>query len=433
MRHSWHIRSTTILVSALFAQATLVVPGLEAAGLMGAGQRFGVDQDGNVVQLTVQAPVAEPSPRTAPTAGVSAPLPTIRYVMDENGAIRESARAAVTEVTAPVVPAVALETAPVAQPAPIVVAHTAPAPVVASIATPAAALPASKPTSPGILTTIATRVKSYFTGASRGAATAVANAALPPVAVTTNSIRVLPAVTVAPVGAPQQSALAANLKVDRHPKAKVLHASRKPERLQTASKPRAAAVSHVASSTPAKAKVARSPLPASTASPRYSLAIDSLKVRSAGRPVAKKLASSGIEILDTKTAPTSVEVHRLVVAMLPTLDAARKRLREVQPKLVNGYIISQNGVHGVYCGSYFQVRKAAERATQLRSAGVKVTIRRETVTVKRTTIIAGAYLSRSAARDISIRLRQMGIPATIVENSETLAELRNGTRKTKAV
>lgn len=401
MRHSWHIRSTAILVMALFAQATLVVPGLEAAGLMGAGQRFGVDQDGNVVQLSAPAPVVDPSPRTIPLANVPAPpLPTIRYVMDQNGAIREAARADVTAVPVPATPAVALETAPAAQPASAAVAHAAPAPAVA----PAIAQPASKTTSPGIFTAIATRVKSFLAGATRGSSTAVATAGPPPVAPKAASIRVPTAVTLNPE-----------------------------RRSPILPKPGTVAVSHVAPLAPTHAKVVRSGSPASTAGPHYSLEIDSLKVPASARPVEKKLENSGIAILDTKTAPASVGIHRLVIATFPTLEKARKRLHEVQRKLPKAYIISQNGVHGVYCGSYYQVRKAAAKATQLRTAGVRFTIRRETVTVNRTTIIAGVYLSRSAARDISLRLRQMGIPATIVESSETMAELRNGTRKWKAV
>jgi hypothetical protein len=163
----------------------------------------------------------------------------------------------------------------------------------------------------------------------------------------------------------------------------------------------------------------------SPTTPRYSLVIDSLKIRSSVRPIEKKLAGSGIAILDTRTEPTSVKVHRLHVATYRTLDEARKRLREVQPKLRQAYIISHDGVHGVYCGSYFQMRKAVEKASQFQAAGVRSTIRHDTVTVNRTTIIAGSYLSRSAARDISLRLRQMGIPAAIVDSSESLAELRN--------
>jgi hypothetical protein len=184
---------------------------------------------------------------------------------------------------------------------------------------------------------------------------------------------------------------------------------------------------------PAQAAVRSLPKPVATqvhSSPsppshRYSLAIDSLKIRSSVRPIEKKLAGSGIAILDTRTKPTSVKIHRLHVATYRTLDEARKRLREVQPKLRQAYIISHDGVHGVYCGSYFQVRKAMEKASQFQAAGVRSTIRHDTVTVNRTTIIAGSYLSRSDAWDVSLRLRQMGIPAAIVDSSESLAELRN--------
>jgi hypothetical protein len=246
-----------------------------------------------------------------------------------------------------------------------------PATEIARTATPpsSGAQAVSKAPAPGFLTDITSRIKTFFAGVRNGTSPALA--------------------TVTPL--------------------------QKPDVPSTAIVPTAVTVQ-----TKAHADFSSSPT-----TPRYSLSIDSLKIRSSARPIEKKLASSGVAILDTRTEPTSVEVHRLHVATYHTLDEARKRLREVQPKLKQAYIISHNGVHGIYCGSYFQVRKAVEKASQLQSAGVRLTIRRDNVTVNRTTIIAGSYLSRSAARDISLRLRQMGIPAAIIDSSENLAELRN--------
>ena len=57
---------------------------------------------------------------------------------------------------------------------------------------------------------------------------------------------------------------------------------------------------------------------------------------------------------------------------------------------------------------------------------MKLTILRDSVEVKRTTILAGSYISRDEARDISLRLRRLGIPAVIVPGTESLAELRLG-------
>jgi hypothetical protein len=354
-----------ILVITLFSQATLVVPGLEAAGVVGNSPRFGVDQDGNLVQLSVPTPAIDSASRTAPTVNTAPSPRAIKYVMDQNGGIREVTHTAMAATPSADRQPAPLETAHVAVPAPVPPVRNSSPPVkpmiapvteIARTATPpsSGAQAVSKAPSPGFLSGITSRIKIFLAGAPRGASPALA--------------------TVTPL--------------------------RKPA-------------------------VPSANISSSPTTPRYSLAIDSLKIRSSVRPIEKKLAGSGVAILDTRTEPTSVEIHRLHFATYHSLDEARKRLREVQPKLKQAYIISHNGVHGIYCGSYYQVRKAVEKASQLQSAGVRLTIRHDNVTVNRTTIIAGSYLSRSAARDISLRLRRMGIPATIVDSSETLAELRN--------
>jgi hypothetical protein len=149
--------------------------------------------------------------------------------------------------------------------------------------------------------------------------------------------------------------------------------------------------------------------------------------------VTEKLAKNGVAIVDTRSDKTTVDVYRLVVGTFATLDAAQKCLQKVAPQLKHAYLISHNGVHGVYSGSWYKRATAQEHLDRYQVAGIPLTIRRDTVDVIRTTILAGSYTSRDAARDISLSLRRLGIPSTIVSGAESLALLRSAPKPEDAV
>jgi cell division septation protein DedD len=157
-----------------------------------------------------------------------------------------------------------------------------------------------------------------------------------------------------------------------------------------------------------------------------------MAVRRAAHPVKEKLVQNGIAIVDSRSEKSPTEVYRLVVGTFPSLDQARNCLQRVSPKLKQAYLMSHNGSHGVYCGSFYKEAKAREKLAQYQRSGVHLTLRRDNVSVTRTTILAGSYLSRDEARDISLRLRGLGIPAAIVSGAESLAELRTGPKRDKA-
>ncbi len=397
MSHRWYFRSSAALVMTLFANAVVAVPGLEAAGLLSVEQRYGIDQDGNLVK-----------PVVLPTAGQSVATPaavrvaikgSLRYGLDQNGELHQLAESA--PVAAPVVahvtpsapsqrsamsavPIVATTATTLPSSSPKVAAsppRNAVTPVTALLRSPVPVQPQA--TVSGILSSLGTRLKSFFGQATRNERTPVA--------------RVIAPVT------PQQAPL--------------------PKGSRAVMPPVGVAAPLAKLRLPAKPAATMTP---SAAAPRYSLKIDSLTVRSGARPVAKKLAENGVTILESRDDQSAQTVHRVVVGIYKTEEKAQKSLRGVQPKLKNAYIMSHKGSHGVYCGSFYRLEKAREKVAQLRTSGVKLTILRDSVEVKRTTILAGSYISRDEARDISLRLRRLGIPAVIVPGTENLAELRLG-------
>ena len=397
MSHRWYFRSSAALVMTLFANAVVAVPGLEAAGLLSVEQRYGIDQDGNLVK-----------PVVLPTAGQSVATPaavrvaikgSLRYGLDQNGELHQLAESA--PVAAPVVahvtpsapsqrsamsavPIVATTATTLPSSSPKVAAsppRNAVTPVTALLRSPVPVQPQA--TVSGILSSLGTRLKSFFGQTNRNERTPVA--------------RVIAPVT------PQQAPL--------------------PKGTRAVMPPVVVAAPLAKLRLPAKPAATMTP---SAAAPRYSLKIDSLTVRSGARPVAKKLAENGVTILESRDDQSAQTVHRVVVGIYKTEEKAQKSLRGVQPKLKNAYIMSHKGSHGVYCGSFYRLEKAREKVAQLRTSGVKLTILRDSVEVKRTTILAGSYISRDEARDISLRLRRLGIPAVIVPGTESLAELRLG-------
>ncbi len=400
MSHRWYFRSSAALVMTLFANAVVAVPGLEAAGLLSVEQRYGIDQDGNLVK-----------PVVLPTAGQSVATPaavrvaikgSLRYGLDQNGELHQLAESA--PVAAPVVAHVtpsapsqrsAMSTVPIVATTATTLPSSSPkvavspprnavTPVTALLRSPVPVQPQA--TVSGILSSLGTRLKSFFGQATRNERTPVA--------------RVITPVT------PQQAPL--------------------PKGSRAVMPPVVVAAPLAKLRLPAKPAATMTP---SAAAPRYSLKIDSLTVRSGARPVAKKLAENGVTILESRDEQSAQTVHRVVVGIYKTEEKAQKSLRGVQLKLKNAYIMSHKGSHGVYCGSFYRLEKAREKVAQLRTSGVKVTILRDSVEVKRTTILAGSYISRDEARDISLRLRRLGIPAAIVPNTESLAELRLGSNR----
>ncbi len=397
MSHRWYFRSSAALVMTLFANAVVAVPGLEAAGLLSVEQRYGIDQDGNLVK-----------PVVLPTAGQSVATPaavrvaikgSLRYGLDQNGELHQLA-----------------ESAPVAAP---VVAHV----------TPSAPSQRSAMSAVPIVATTATTLPS---SSPKVAASPPRNAVTPVTALLRSPVPGPPQATVSGIlsslGTRLKSFFGQTTRNERTPVARVI-APVTPQQAPLPKGSRAVMPPVVVAAPLAKLRLPAKPattMTSSAAAPRYSLKIDSLTVRSGARPVAKKLAENGVTILESRDEQSAQTVHRVVVGIYKTEEKAQKLLRGVQPKLKNAYIMSHKGSHGVYCGSFYRLEKAREKVAQLRTSGVKLTILRDSVEVKRTTILAGSYISRDEARDISLRLRRLGIPAVIVPGTESLAELRLG-------
>ena len=359
MSHSRYVRCSAALVVTLFANATLAAPGVES-GLLGSGQRFGVDQDGNVVRLEAAVTRERVQPPPAPPAVAAG---SVRYGVNQNGELRP--------VTA---------TAALPPPSPLTPPH------------------------PRFVATVTARLKGVVVTVSRGGRSLVARLS-PGAATASTSAGAAPAV--APPPSPVPAAAPPS----------------PPHR--TAPSPRPTAGS--AGSRSVRATPAGSPLPGSRAPApdpcRFTLKIDTRTVEAGALPVEEKLAREGVTVLTAKKERAPRTIHRLVIGTFATEAEARTCLRDVQPQVKQAYLMSHNGVHGVYCGSYYDLEKAQEKAREVTTAGITVTIRRDSVAALHTTILAGVYRSRDEADTTSRRLRGLGIPAAIVPGTESLAEL----------
>jgi SPOR domain len=420
MSHRWYFRSSAALVITLFANVTLTVPGLEAAGLLGTEQRFGVDQDGNLVKIALPARVAQEI--QPPSVVADASKGVVRYGVNQNGELRplvESAPVAQTAMAQAVPPA-----AVHAASAPVTTLHpsTKGAVPVVAVATPRAKITLPQTITvpvkePGIVASIFTKLKSLCAGLNQRSLLPTSSSlvmATPPQGAASKGVSTGTAI---PASSPAHTQTKFPL-----PPRPVAMAAPRCERQKSA---------HV--TVPADVTGGRSSgMPSKVAAPRFSLKIDSLKVRTAAHPLNKKLAENGVSILESKEEQTALTVHRLVVGTFATQEEAQECLSSVKPKLKNAYIMSHNGKHGVYCGSFYKLQKAREKIAELRPAGVRLTILQDSVAVKQTTILAGSYISRDAAQDISMRLRRLGIPAAIVPGVEALTELRIVEKKDRA-
>ena len=375
---------------AFFANAALVVPGLDAASLPGSEQRYGIDQDGNAVLLVA----------TGVTVPVVAPPPSFRgerYGINQNGE------------------RVALADVPAAVNSTVVAATAAPVELALKTEQPSAAAqtPASSPT----------LLRRFLAAVGRGERVLLTGFGFVP----------------APHGAPAPATSAviksaSTAAVMARPGEKVTtQGAILPARKELHKMAAHAAVSAVTSGDRPSGVSPRVATGPSYPSSRYSLKIDSFKIRSSVRPVEEKLARNGVAIMDSRNERTSQIVHRLVVGTFATEEQAKNRLRAVTPVVKNAYIMGRNGSHGVYCGSYYKLQKAREKVAELKRSGIRVAILHDSVEIRRTTILAGSFISRDAARDISLRLRRMGIPAAIVPERETLSELNCGPKREKPV
>lgn len=422
MSHRWYVRSGAAAAILFFAHATATVPALEAAGLVSGEQRYGIDQDGNVVVLTPR-PAADEG--AAPPLAVPLPVSRgVRYGLNQNGELQPLADVtpapAPTAVAAAPTPEVLTQVAPRSVTPPVVLAPPAVTyPAVTAGPAPAAGGQTGHSAS-GIAALLTTKLSALVTAVSRGGRTLAARITpLPAPAATIRSAA--PASRQAAAPAPVTVAKGAG-----HPGAPT------PVPAQGPTSPRSTGIPPQKQATVAAVAThqSRVPDPGSPASRpgRYSLKIDSLKVRSAVRPVVENLARHGIAVREERHETASMTVHRLVVGTFATQEEARECLRTVQPKLKKAYLMSHNGTHGVYCGSFFNLKKAEATVAGLKHAGVLLSIRRDSVAVRHTTLLAGSQLTRDDARDVSRRLRQMGIPAVIVSDRETLAEPGNAGR-----
>ena len=372
MRHSWYCRSVSALLLGFFSTSALAVPVMESGGIHVAGERYGIDQDGNLVRL-LPSPIASVG-RSASRLSLPPQGASVRYGLDQNGVCQ-----ALLPESAP--------TTPVAAVAPL---ETASLPKTAA-ATPAVAanpqtLIKGEPTVP--------LRQSSPTGVERGRILTLLSATL------RRCRSLLAGFGPVPVtGHPTVSGRMACVVVPPAPRATV----------------------------PLRQGLATPP------PPRYSLLIDSLAVKKKARPLAKKLAHQGVAVVDSRSEKTTVTIYRLVVGTFPTREKAQECLTRVAPRLKGAYLISSNGVHGVYCGSWYRRAMAEEQLARFRGGGRRLTIRHESVAITHTTILAGSYCSREAARDVSLRLRLMGIPAVVVVDTDSLAQSRVGLKRENAV
>jgi hypothetical protein len=145
----------------------------------------------------------------------------------------------------------------------------------------------------------------------------------------------------------------------------------------------------------------------------YTLVIGSYVVEKAMETDRAKLKKAGLVPVVKKGEPRQEPMNRLFVASFANQDEATAELNKLRQVTKDGFILPEGGTYSVYAGSYYLEGRAAVEQDRLNAKGIKLVMKKVTVTVPHLQLTAGRFATREAAHKEAERLKKLGLTATV--------------------
>jgi hypothetical protein len=152
-----------------------------------------------------------------------------------------------------------------------------------------------------------------------------------------------------------------------------------------------------------------------------------VKVSAGNNPSTNRLLERDLKKLGVSSIKSRIEredkpVHRLLYARHQDRSRAYLDVKILHSSGQNAYIISKNGDHSVYCGSFYLEERAEAEQKEIADKGIRVTIAKASVLVTNKFYMAGGFRSRGAADKLAGMLQQRGMSTTVVTAEPYLAQ-----------
>lgn len=168
-------------------------------------------------------------------------------------------------------------------------------------------------------------------------------------------------------------------------------------------KPKAAAV---AKSTATVSKVA--------ATGPYTLRIGEYVVPSAMDKDKDRVRNAGLTPVVREGSKKKEPMVRLLLTEAADQEGARRELARLKDATVEGFILNEGGTYRVYAGSYFVAERARREQARLASLGIKVTLRKASVSVPTLVLTTGTYETKDEALKVAAALKKAGLRPILV-------------------
>ena len=147
-------------------------------------------------------------------------------------------------------------------------------------------------------------------------------------------------------------------------------------------------------------------------------------------PRANGTLEHDLKKLGARTVKSTVErqertAHRLVFARHLDRSRAISDVSMLERQDQRAYIIAGKGTYTVLCGSYYGEARAQAELQAICNRGLRVTMQKDPVVLKKKILMAGGFESRGAAVRLASALKQRGIRSTVM-TAEKYYALVNG-------
>lgn len=145
----------------------------------------------------------------------------------------------------------------------------------------------------------------------------------------------------------------------------------------------------------------------------YTLRIGEYVVPSAMDKDKDRVRNAGLAPVVKEGSKKKEPMVRLLLTEAADQEGARRELARLKDATVEGFILNEGGIYRVYAGSYFVAERAHREQARLASLGIKVALRKASVSVPTLVLTAGTFETKDEALKAAAMLRKAGLKSVL--------------------
>lgn len=148
----------------------------------------------------------------------------------------------------------------------------------------------------------------------------------------------------------------------------------------------------------------------------YTLRCGEFQVESTLADARTKIRAAGLHPLVKEGPKRTESMIRLYVAEFPDEESTQKIMKKLRSAGAEGFVLRKKGKYELYAGSYRKQEGAAQEQKRLAALGIKVVLKKESLSVPTFMLTAGSFATRERALQEALKLEKRGLKAVVLKN-----------------